>query len=183
MIYATHGGGTAMDMKRGARTGVVAVIAIVAALCAIGVAAADSTPGSDQYSPGFQWGDPNQNHAGPPKLTRIGAATARKSGSVLLLSVRVKVDEQADLVLRIADPKGRPVKILRQWKGGQSSVGGKALKGAPASTVKARILFPRLVKLSLGLSPKLQPGGYRLTIVAKDPSGKSSTLRVPFTIR
>ena len=61
------------------------------------------TAGSDQYEPGYGFGDPNHNHAGPPGLIREGLRT-RDLSPTQSLALPPSIEDGA--VTPIALPEG-----------------------------------------------------------------------------
>jgi hypothetical protein len=138
--------------------------------------------GGDQYQPGYGWGDPGHNHAGPPRLTRQGGALAPPlvascNGTTALVRTTVVLDEQARLRVSVLSPAGK--KLLLSQNG--SRVGGQ-LSGRPTKTLTYRVLVPRALRIALRIPCSVLQGGktYRISFVATDPDGQSSTLKVPF---
>jgi len=138
--------------------------------------------GGDQYQPGYAWGDPSRNHAGPPRLARQGGALAPPlvascNGRTALVKTTVVLDEQAVLRVSVLSPAGKKLLLSRNG----SRVGGQ-LSGKPAKTLSYRVLVPRALRIALRIPCSVLEGGktYRISFVATDPDGETSTLKVPF---
>lgn len=150
---------------------------------AIGVYGINS--GGDQYQPGYGFGDPNHNHAGPPGLTRSGGEAApplrtRRSpdGKARLVSFRIRIDEQASLRIHVLDPAGRP--LLLTQKG---STVGMGISGPQTKTIRYTVRVPRSIPITLRIPANLLRTGelYNVRVVAFDPSGQRTDLLIPFT--
>ena len=130
--------------------------------------------GGDQYQPGFGWGDPNHNHLGPPGLRRCGALRIDRQGGNVIIRFRLLLDEQADLLVSVLRPNGGKLKL--------SQNGLRVLNAKQAKTLRYRVLVPRCLHLRLFVSQtQLKPDKtYRVRITARDPSGKTTTIRIPF---
>jgi hypothetical protein len=135
----------------------------------------DISAGSDQYQEGFSWGDPGQNHDGPPGLVREGGdlappLVARCDGDTARVVTTVVLDEQA--VLRMSVRTGGGKKLLLAQAGDQE----------PKRTIVTRIYVPRALRLDLRIPCGVLETGklYRLVLRATDPDGNESTLVVPF---
>ena len=138
--------------------------------------------GGDQYQPGYSWGDPNHNHAGPPGLVRKGGEfappfLAECGGATARVTAPIVLDEQAVLRVSALGPDGK--KLLLTQKG--SRIGGE-LSGPQTKTIRYRALIPRVIRISLRIPCNLLEDGktYRILITATDPGGETSTLAIPF---
>jgi hypothetical protein len=131
--------------------------------------------GSDQYRPGYRWGDPNHNHDGAPGLTRRGGALAPPlvascGGQTALVKTTVVLDEQATLRVSVTGPGGQ--RLLLDQNGSDLST----------KTITYRVLVPRALRIGLRIPCSLLDQGktYRIQVVATDPDGGSTTLKIPF---
>ena len=154
--------------------------------------------GGDQYQPGFGFGDPSHNHAGPPGLKRPGGpsgpplqAQVSSDGKRVLVTTRILVDEQADLRITVLTPDGRKLRLVQR----ESRVGNRGAFLPPSAqksnalgplttTIRYRVLIPRVIRLRLSIPRALvEPGKrYKIQVVATDPSGLTSTLKIPFIL-
>ena len=152
--------------------------------------------GSDQYRPGFGFGDPNHNHTGPPGLSRADAAgngtgpsappleaKATRDKLAATVSTRITFDEQAHLWISVIDARGKPLLLTQDSKRGGSRV-GNPLRGRQAKFLQYAVLVPRTIPITLRIPLNLLGSGqtYRLRIVAIDPDGNRSTILVPFRL-
>jgi len=149
--------------------------------------------GSDQYRPGYGFGDPNHNHTGPPGLTRSGGggkpgslapplqAAATRDGFGATVATTIAFDEQAHLYISVVDGRGKPLLLTQRSRRGGSKV-GNAIRGPQTKFIQYAVLVPRAIPISLRIPRNLLRGGavYRLRIVAIDPDGNRSQLLVPF---
>ena len=155
------------------------------------------TAGSDQYEPGYGFGDPNHNHAGPPGLIRedirvrdlsrpqsLALPPLRDRGSRdglgLLVTTAFNIDEQAHLYISVIDASGTPLLLTQDSKRGGSLV-GKPLTGPQTKFIQYAVLIPRTIPLTLRIPANLVAAGrtYRIRISATDPSGDKSSLLIP----
>lgn len=145
-----------------------------------------SSGGGDQYRPGFGWGDPNQNHAGPPALARPGGGLAPPTkarpvdgGQAAIVVTRVRIDEQALLLISVTGPGGKRLLITQD-----GSRIGSAIDGPQTKSVRYRVTVPRTIPIKLRIPLSLLAKGrtYVIRVRAIDPSGKSSTLEIPFRL-
>ena len=183
-LAAVGGVGYAASSVEHAATAVTKVFAPARSHQAIVVAGL--TAGGDQYTPGFAWGDPADNHPGPPGITAVGGngafappLTAKTTGATSTISTSFKLDDQARLFVSVVDPTTKQ-KIDIVQKGSKI---GTALKGTPAKTINYQVLVPRTIPLKLTIPTKLLTPGvtYQITIIARDPEGNKKTLTIPFT--
>ncbi len=130
--------------------------------------------GGDQYQPGFGWGDPNHNHSGPPELRRRGALRISHPGENVRVCFRLLLDEQADLLVSVLGPNGGKLAL--------SQNGLRVLNATQAKTLHYRVLVPRVLNMCLVVRERqLVPGQtYRIRITARDPSGRTTTITIPF---
>jgi hypothetical protein len=136
------------------------------------------TAGGDQYRPGYGWGDPNHNHAGPPgvrvvqhpKLTRL-------AHGMVEVSVSVNIDEQAHLSISVLGPNGEDVVLSQQ----QSKI-GSGVTGAPTKVIQYLLLIPRTIPIDLTIVQRLTKGTYKIRIRARAPNGSITTVLIPFKI-
>jgi len=137
--------------------------------------------GSDQYRPGYGWGDKNHIHTGPPGLARKGALApilqARRTGSGAVVTTGVNVDEQADLFISVIGPGGKSI-VLSQRR----SKIGQGVSGPNTTSIRYRVLIPRTIPVQLNIpNGQLQRGVvYRIKIVARDPDGNKTTIYIRF---
>jgi hypothetical protein len=138
---------------------------------------------SDQYRPGFGWGDENHTHTGPPGLERKGGAfapplTATTRGKTAFVSTAFTIDEQAHLTISVINAKTGKKLLLTQQK---SAISG-AVKGPQTKNVQYLLLVPRSVPLKLAIPANLvAPGNtYFIQIRARSPLNKVSLLKIPF---
>lgn len=131
--------------------------------------------GGDQYQPGFGWGDPNYNHAGPPRL-RARNVQVRSAGPNLAIRFRLSLSEQADLFVGVVGPGRGRLGLPPNGLQVQKAVARRV------KTLRYRVLVPRVLNIRL-LVPKqeLKKGKtYRIQIRAKDPAGESSRIVLTF---
>jgi hypothetical protein len=138
--------------------------------------------GGDQYQPGYGFGDPAHNHAGPPDLTGKGGektppAQERSEGSKKLVVTRIRVDEQAALYISVLDANGNRL-ILNQ----QGSTVGRAVSGKQVKTIHYVMLVPRSIPIQLLVPGNLLVKGqtYTIHVIAVDSDGNKSTVDIPF---
>jgi hypothetical protein len=155
------------------------------------------TAGSDQYEPGYGFGDPSHNHAGPPGLIREGIHVkflsrlqslalpplrdrGSRDGLGVLVTTAFNVDEQAHLYISVVDKSGAPLLLTQDSKRGGSLV-GKRLTGPQTKFIQYAVLIPRTIPLTLRIPANLVAQGrtYRIRISATDPSGNKSSLLIP----
>jgi len=155
------------------------------------------TAGSDQYEPGYGFGDPSHNHAGPPGLIREGLRTrdlspaqslalpplrdqSSRDGLGVLVTTAFNVDEQAHLYISVVDRSGRPLLLTQRSRRGGSIV-GKQLTGPQTKFIQYAVLIPRTIPLTLRIPANLVAAGraYKIRISATDPSGNKSSLLIP----
>jgi len=140
------------------------------------------TSGSDQYKPGYGFGDKNHNHTGPPGLTgangaKAPPAQARANGRTERVSTTIQVDEQAALYLSVLDPSGNRL-VLNQ---NGSTVGSK-VNGRQVKTIHFVMLVPRSIPIQLLIPKNLLQSGktYRIHVIAVDHEGNKTTTDIPF---
>ena len=155
------------------------------------VRVAGLTSGSDQYRPGYAWGDSRRNHAGPPGLRFVPRRVVLKAriagrGKYALASPRFLVDEQADLFISVrpaacrrraaaCSPSGSKLSLVQS----KTRVAGGTVSGAPTKTLRYRVLIPRVLSMTLVMPAALVEQGkrYFLVITAVDPSKQRSKLQ------
>ena len=142
------------------------------------------TAGGDQYKPGYGFGDPNHNHAGPPGLDNGGkgptpSSTTIPGGKARLVTADISSDEQAALYISVLDSSG--VQLLLTQQG--TRIGGGDVTGPQAKTIHYVMLVPRTIELRLRIPANLLLHGRRYTIrvIAVDPQGNKSRIEIPFT--
>jgi hypothetical protein len=158
--------------------------------------------GSDQYRPGFGFGDKNHNHTGPPGLERgsfnpqdNGAFAPPPAGTPLaaaltgdkkayFIKTEVNIDEQAHLIISVVDAAGVPLVLVQRGLKGGSFVGGPLTGTANVKRILYQVLVPRSVPIVLRIPANVvKPGeSYTIRVIAQDPDKNQSELRVPFTI-
>jgi len=150
------------------------------------------TAGSDQYEPGYGFGDPGHNHAGPPGLIREGVSSGQsralppvqdrssRDGLGVLVTTAFNIDEQAHLYISVVDRSGTPLLLTQDSRRGGSLV-GKRLTGPQTKFIQYAVLIPRTIPLTLRIPANLVAPGrtYRIRISATDPSGEKSSLLIP----
>lgn len=143
---------------------------------------AGATAGGDQYRPGYGFGDRNHNHTGPPGLEKKGGffappLTARVKGTTATITTGFTIDEQAKLAISVLY-KNKKL-IINQ---GKSKVGA-GVKGPATKTIQYLVLVPRAIPLKLALPARLLVPGrhYTIQVIAHDPQGNKSTLKIPFS--
>jgi len=132
--------------------------------------------GSDQYQPGYSWGDPNHSHSGPPGLTREGGDFAPplvancSTGGTAHVKFTITLDEQADLAITIFGKDGKKLPF--------ATPDGKTRK-----KLDYRVLVPRAMHLRFDVPCSLLADGqtYLVHIQATDPDGNTSTIDIPFS--
>ena len=143
--------------------------------------------GGDQYQPGYGFGDPNHNHAGPPGQERAGGEAApplraRAAGPLAkTVNTTVSIDEQAALFISVVDSAGTPLLLTQESKRGGSKVGA-GIAGPQTKFIRYTLLVPRAFPLALRIPANLLEAGktYSIRIVAIDADGNRSELRIPF---
>lgn len=188
-LAAVGGVGYAADATRDTVRVVTRAIAAAPARRPIVVRAISS--GSDQYRPGFGFGDPDHNHEGPPGVERADAARpdrplvarASREGLARLVSTRVTFSEQAGLWISVVDPRGTPLLLTQRSRRGGSRV-GNPVRGPQTKFIQYALLVPRTVTITLRIPANLlRPRvTYRIRILAIDPQGNRTTLFVPFRV-
>jgi hypothetical protein len=141
------------------------------------------TSGGDQYQEGYQFGDADHNHEGPPGLKKKGGAfapplTPKIEGKTAKVATSFTIDEQAHLFISVVDSKGKKLTIAQS----KSKVGSGLKGAAPVKTIDYLVLVPRTIPLNLAVPANLLAPGktYKIQIIARDPQGNKSTLLVPF---
>jgi hypothetical protein len=139
------------------------------------------TSGSDQYVPGYGFGDENHNHTGPPGLQQEGSLRpilrARRGPRGWTVRTAVKVDEQADLFFSVLKPNGRAVFLSQR----RSRI-GQGVSGPNTRAIRYRVLVPRTIPVVLNIPDGQLVRGhvYRIRIVARDPDGNKTTKYIRF---
>jgi len=142
------------------------------------------TAGGDQYRPGYGFGDKNHEHTGPPGLKsgtpgeKTRPAHVKHSGTAMVVSTTLTVDEQAGLYFSVLDASGKP--LLLSQKGSKI---GTRVSGPQTKTIHYVLLVPRTIPLTLRIpSGRLVPGHtYTIRVIAVDAEGNKSSTRIPFT--
>lgn len=139
--------------------------------------------GSDQYRPGFGWGDRNHVHTGPPGLTRKGGAfapplIAAKKGKASFVTTSFTSDEQAHLTFSVFDKRTGKKLLLTQDK----STIAKGVHGKQTKNIQYLMLVPRTVPLKLAIPANLlTPGNsYYIRIRARSPLNTIKFLTIAF---
>lgn len=140
------------------------------------------TAGTDQYRPGFGWGDPNHNHAGPPGLRRakVRVRTNPNDSRFVRVSTTIGVDEQAHLTISVRTAGGQELLLSQR----RSNV-GQGVEGPPTKNIQYSVLIPRNgIPVDLSIPRNLlRPGvTYFVVIRAEDPDGNVRTIRIPFRL-
>jgi hypothetical protein len=143
--------------------------------------------GSDEYRPGYGYGDPNHNHTGPPGLEPDGGDKAPPLESrpedafANVVATKITIDEQAHLWVSVVDGRGKPVLLTQRSKRGGSSI-GSSLTGPQTKFIQYLVLVPRTIPLQIRIPDNLLRKGeiYRIRVVALDPDGNKQTLYIPF---
>lgn len=132
--------------------------------------------GSDQYRPGYGWGDPNHTHTGPPRGRYVGGARVARQLWTVTITTRLSLDEQALLRTSVLAADGSRIPIIQS----ASSI-GRGVDGPATKRILYRVLVPRTLLLRLTLPGRLAPPGstVRVVVLAVDPDGERTT----FTIR
>jgi hypothetical protein len=148
------------------------------------------TAGSDQYVPGYGFGDPEHNHDGPPGLevakgeaAELPAAMPAEgaSGLAKLVGASISFDEQVHLYISVVGSTNRRLLLTQSSKRGGSKV-GTALAGPQTKVIQYAVLVPRTIPIQLRVPANLlnPKSSYRIRIVAVDPQGNRSTVLIPF---
>lgn len=149
------------------------------------------TAGHDQYQPGYGFGDPNHNHAGPPVLMwdhsqlsglRSGfKARPTRDGLGATISGKIIVDEQAHFYISVDTRSGVPLLLTQQSVRGGSRV-GNPVTGPQTKFIQYAVFVPRAIPVTVRIPANLlKPGAvYRIRFSATDPDGNKSSLSVPF---
>ena len=140
--------------------------------------------GSDQYKPGFGFGDPDHNHTGPPGLKKKGGAFAPPLTPVVIgptafVTTNFTIDEQAHLWFSVLDTTTGKELLITQTK---SNADGK-LHGVQAKNINYLVLVPRTIPLKLAIPANLLTPGhkYAIRVIARDPDGNKNRTLIPFT--
>jgi hypothetical protein len=137
--------------------------------------------GSDQYQPGFGFGDPNHIHPGRPRLLLVGRVRTRKlpGRPAVLVTTQFSVDEQAHLYVHVFGPDGRELLLTQNG----SLVAGK-VTGKQTKTIEYLLLIPRTSTLTLRIPANLLKPGRRYTIKisAVAPTRERGSLDIPFAL-
>jgi hypothetical protein len=153
-------------------------------------AARKVTAGSDQYQPGFGFGDPEHNHDGPPGLdiakheaaeTPAPAVGVDAQALAKLVGASISFDEQVHLYISVVDSTNRRLLLTQSSKRGGSKV-GSALAGPQTKVIQYAVLVPRTIPIQLRVPANLldRKLTYRIRVVAVDPQGNRSTVLIPF---
>jgi hypothetical protein len=127
------------------------------------------------------WGDPTYTSDAGPSLSQQTALRTlpHASDRTLLVLTRLAAAEQTRLTATITSPDGTPVLILPKGSVfGSPLPAGRALKSVQAERDK-----PGTIRVRLRLNDRrLAAGTYKLRVVAVDPWGRRSVLRLRFTL-
>jgi hypothetical protein len=149
---------------------------------------AGATSGGDQYQPGFTFGDPADNHPGPPAIDQGGSTdnsgafapplTPKIVGKASIVTTSFTIDEQAHLFISVIDKSTGEHLLITQTK---STIGSK-LGGVQAKNINYLVLVPRTIPLKLAIpSNLLVPGHqYAIQIIARDPQKNKKKLLIDF---
>jgi hypothetical protein len=147
------------------------------------IAVSGLTAGSDQYRPGYGWGDRNHVHTGPPGLTKKGGAFAPPliavtKGKTAYVKTSFTSDEQVHLTFSVFDARTGKKLLLTQTK----SKIAKGVHGRQTKNIQYLMLVPRTVPLQLAIPANLvAPGNsYYIRIRARSPLNKITFLKIPF---
>jgi hypothetical protein len=147
------------------------------------IAVSGLNAGSDQYRPGYGWGDSNHVHTGPPGLTRKGGAFAPPllavtKGKTAFVGTTFTSDEQAHLTISVFDKRTGKKLLLTQ---GKTAI-GKGVHGRQTKNIQYLMLVPRTVPLRLAIPANLlAPGNsYYIRIRARSPLNTIKFLTIPF---
>ncbi len=127
------------------------------------------------------WGDPTYTSATGPGLTQQTPlrTVVRASDRSLLVLTRLAATEQTRLTATIASPTGAAVSVLPKG----SVLGSPLPAGRPLKSVQAERDRPGSTRLRFRLNDRrLAAGTYTLRIVAVDPWGRTSVLKLRFTL-
>jgi GH25 family lysozyme M1 (1,4-beta-N-acetylmuramidase) len=127
------------------------------------------------------WGDPTYTSPTGPSLTQQTALNTivRSSDRSLLLLTRLAATEQTRLTATITSPTGKAVLILPKG----SLLGSPLPAGPPLRSAETERDRPGTIRVRLRLNARRLAGGtYKLRVVAVDPWGRKSALRVRFAI-
>jgi hypothetical protein len=150
--------------------------------------------GGDQYKPGYGWGDPHHNHPGPPKITPprppAGSGKAPKgyftppitpiiTGDTATISTSMTLDGQAHLFISVLDETTGDKLLMTQTK---SKLEQNVLSGQQAKTVNYLVLVPRTIPIKIAIPANYLQSGhtYAIQIIARAPSGQTTTVKFPF---
>jgi Ca2+-binding RTX toxin-like protein len=140
------------------------------------------TAGSDQYQPGYGFGDPSHNHEGPPGLEKKNDEQAKpvRTANSVSVATTLTLTEQAVLTFSVVGAGGSSVSIARDG----SSIGGTHLSGGPARSVTYTVLVPRVLDVSLAIvvGTDYEPGRYTIRVSAVDVDGNKSTTTEAFRL-
>jgi hypothetical protein len=180
-LAAVGGVGYAASSVKSAADAVAHVVAPAKSHRAIVVVGLSA--GSDQYQPGYGFGDDNHNHSGPPGMEKQGGAFApplqtKKVGKSSIVSTSFTIDEQAHLFVSVIETKSKKELLVTQKK----SKIGSGLSGQQAKNLNYLVLVPRTIPIKLAIpSNLLKPSKlYAIRIIARDPDGNKTTLLIPF---
>jgi hypothetical protein len=127
------------------------------------------------------WGDPTYTSPAGPTLTQQTPlrALVHASDRTLLVLTKLIAAEQTRLTATITSPTGEPISVLpRGSRFGRPLPPGRALKSV--QTERDR---PGVIRVRFRLNDRhLVTGTYKLRIVAVDPWGRTSILRLRFTL-
>jgi hypothetical protein len=146
------------------------------------------TAGSDQYRPGYGWGDDNHNHEGPPGLDRRGGGRAPAlrgrpnptDPRFIRVATTINLDEQAHLSVSVETAGGKELLLSQR----RSKI-GRGAAGPATKNIQYSVLIPRNgIPVDLSIPRNLlRPGvTYFIVIKATDPEGNVTTLRIPFRL-
>lgn len=139
--------------------------------------------GSDEYKPGYGFGDPNHNHDGPPGLVGKGGektppAQTEAVGTKEKVVTRIRVDEQAALYISVLDADGNRLVLNQEG----SKVGGGLTSTKQVKTIHYVVLVPRSIPIQLLVPKNLLVKGqtYTIHVIAVDADGNKSSTDIPF---
>jgi hypothetical protein len=141
-----------------------------------------TTAGSDQYQPGYGFGDPSHNHEGPPGLEKKkdDLATPVRTANTVSVGTTLTLTEQAVLTFTVVGAGGAAIPIAQDG----SSIGGTQLSGGPTRSITYTVLVPRVldVSLSIVVGADYEPGRYTIRVSAVDADGNKSTTTEAFRL-
>jgi hypothetical protein len=127
------------------------------------------------------WGDPTYTSPTGPGLTQQTPlkAIVHSSDRTLHVLTRIAASEQTQLTATITSPSAKAVPILPKG----SALGSPLPAGRPLQSVQVERDRPGSIRVRFRLNDRrLAAGTYKLRIAAVDPWGRTSLLRLRFTL-